>query len=360
MAESENSFASRNPMGRVVYIQFARMLVVIVFAVSSLLVCFGILHWSRNMERDVTPGQQAYVRLGTRPAGTSLQHVFYIRNPGSTPLNIIGVKTSCSCTVVGKLPAVLAPGERAPVVVRAATGDRTGSWSFSAVILAQHSAATELSIQADLVKRLPNKIEFGQILRGERAEKRVNVTPAFEQTRPPKVVSIDCDPKYFVTQFGGGERDAEQEWIDIKLKPDAPDGGFDKTLTVIFGDNDRTRSTISVTGWIARQVEASPLDLNFGNVGGSQTIERRIVIFSPYGQPIHFIRLDSDLPGSLRVTKQDELEGANKWALTIALDSRRVQNLQVFGARIVVKCADNENVIPIQCYAGRLATSDGM
>jgi len=49
--------------------------------------------------------------FGTTWAGIDLTHTFKITNTGDAPLNIIKIKPTCGCTIMGQYPATIEPGK---------------------------------------------------------------------------------------------------------------------------------------------------------------------------------------------------------------------------------------------------------
>ena len=69
--------------------------------------------------------------FGERWIGPSLEHTFIVENKGQAPLQISSVRPSCGCTVAGKYPPTIAPGEKGSFPFKIASNKLRGKYEKS-------------------------------------------------------------------------------------------------------------------------------------------------------------------------------------------------------------------------------------
>jgi hypothetical protein len=148
---------------------------------NALLFVLGILGWSllvvgchRQNEIALQPAEES-VHLGRLSQNQSVKHIFAIKNGGDTPINIVDLRTSCSCTVPGSLRGLeegLLPSNGTlfiPVVLH--TGSRKGFLSADVVVFYEQIGSNTINalqltltgeIRAD-VAIAPETVDFGEV-----------------------------------------------------------------------------------------------------------------------------------------------------------------------------------------------------
>ena len=69
--------------------------------------------------------------FGEKWIGPALEHTFLIKNEGKSTLEISSIRPSCGCTVAGKYPKKIAPGEPAEYPVNVHSKTRRGKYETS-------------------------------------------------------------------------------------------------------------------------------------------------------------------------------------------------------------------------------------
>lgn len=135
--------------------------------------------------------------FGLMAPGSVTSRTVQLRNVGSKPIEVLGSKKSCSCTMVDVKPTVLQPGDEIPVTATMTAGLRQADKSTVKVIL-QYAAHAPTTIGIEGFISLPVKIEPSDI----RMHPKGYDEPAYQTKGIIQLTSADNKP-FRVTQSGG-------------------------------------------------------------------------------------------------------------------------------------------------------------
>jgi len=303
----------------------------------------------------VVPGDTVILELGDQPNGQQIDEVFFVRNPGATPLHVLSINRSCGCTVTTELPDHIAPGQQAPMGFKVTTEGRSRSIEVSAVIRFAGQPPARVGVKAGLVDRLPSSVAFGVVRRGDPALHHIEVRPAIAGEKP-QIANLAFDRRYFAISAHSPDAELLHPTIDLELQRDIPPGGFSKTLQVTLTiGNKKQVSNVDLAGWVQRDLEVEPANVNFGMTGSNLASTQTVRLYSPYGQEVHFERIDSDSTDAVQVVASRYTADGKSCELDLSINADAIRGLQVFQTNLVATVDGAEHVIPLECYAGRIA-----
>jgi hypothetical protein len=172
------------------------------------------------------------------------------------------------------------------------------------------------------------------------------------------VSDVEYDKRYFKIDYVNPGSENERAKLIVELNRDIPPGGFDKTVVVHFADNAANKHVMQLVGWVERNIEIKPPELNFGVVQDGSATRATLTLYSPYGKPIRFVRIETDSNHKLTITKVAARNGGQECDIDIDLDSRTVRSLEVFPVRVIGESQGTEYTIPVNCYVGTLEPSN--
>jgi len=125
------------------------------------------------------------------------------------------------------------------------------------VVLAIDEAPTELSIRANLLHRVPPRVNFGSIDRASAHKRRFDVLPTTDREHVV-VKRVEADERYFRARFRNDDPTSNSPWVELEVRSDAPAGGFDKFVDILLKvDAQEVRHSVQLTGWL-RESDAVP------------------------------------------------------------------------------------------------------
>jgi hypothetical protein len=142
----------------------------------------------------VTPGRFDF---GLMAPGSITSRTVQLRNVGSKPIEVLGSKKSCSCTMVDVTPTVLQPGDEIPVTATMTAGLRQADKSTVKVIL-QYATHAPTTIGVEGLISLPVKVEPSDI----RMHSKGYDDPAYRTKGLIQLTSADKKP-FRVIRSGG-------------------------------------------------------------------------------------------------------------------------------------------------------------
>lgn len=197
--------------------------------------------------------------FGYVPEGSSVSHIFKVKNIGEDTLIIVKIRPGCGCTTAPLSKERLAPDETADLeVIFDSEKIRPGGTSKSIQIISNDPTKPfqDLNFTAkvgetnSLVKLTPEEVFFDTVHPERQTEQRLtvkNISPerlSMELIDGPKDF-VDLDIKKNSLKPG------DKAEIILSLKKNAPPGKFRTSFTLDFENSKMLRITVPVSGVIA-------------------------------------------------------------------------------------------------------------
>lgn len=140
---------------------------------------------------DLTVDQPVF-DFGTIAQGKKVEHVFILKNKGTTPLTIKNTSTSCGCTAANVSSSVIQPGKSAEIKTTFDSSNFTGkvTKTVSVETDAPQNPVRTLTLKGTIVEEViisPRQINLGKIKAGEKKE----ITLTVENKGSKKLHLID-------------------------------------------------------------------------------------------------------------------------------------------------------------------------
>lgn len=122
------------------------VILIVVFAVATR--WLGLSEAARALLRgDELAVLPSTIDLGECTAADTKEIQFRVVNMSSSPVTLTGVYTSCSCIVVGSLPAIVKAGESFPLHMTVHPSETPGRFTRSAVLYSDSNVSPQLPVE---------------------------------------------------------------------------------------------------------------------------------------------------------------------------------------------------------------------
>lgn len=124
-------------------------------------------------------GETVY-NFGSMEQGTSLSHIFKVRNVGDSPLHIEVGSTTCKCTVPDLSTQEVAPGKEAEVTLEWTAKTSPGPFRHGATLITSDplQSRVELRVEGTVVEStsvVPSEFYFGNVRAGETRQEEITL-----------------------------------------------------------------------------------------------------------------------------------------------------------------------------------------
>ena len=243
---------------------------------------------------------------------------FRVANHGAAPLSILGLNTSCGCTVADLLPQTIPPGAVVTAQVRISPRRETGFHQSTITILTNdpRNRSAGLNIrwtEQEPISVMPKTVDFGRIAPGNKGEAvvRVEVSDAIE----PKKLSLSGVSPCLTSAWNevagtlaDRERDHPRNAIDLRLTLDPGKELGPQSLELLIKSVDERFSKKLAVRWeLAPRVELSPSAIFKTGVKKKSRVDNMISIRSAAGDIVDIaaVRLDGEpLPFATRLVAE--------------------------------------------------------
>jgi hypothetical protein len=234
--------------------------------------------WADKMFQDGTSHD-----FGSVPRGAQLFHRFTMTNIYAVPLQILDVRSSCTCTTPTPSTRVLQPRESATIDVTMDARRFTGSKTVrvSVTVGPEFTSTAELRVtansRADVVFN-PGEVNFGVVPQGETPKQTIDVE--YAGSHPWKVESVNTNGSPYTAELEEWYRKPGQVGyhIHLTLKNDAPVGVLKHE--VLLQTNDPASQTVPllVEATVQASLSVVPETLNLGQVPAGQSPTRKVLV----------------------------------------------------------------------------------
>lgn len=226
--------------------------------------------------------------FGAVPKGQKLQAVFEVKNLGEVPLEIVGVRPTCGCTVAN-FDRTVPPGGTGKVQAEVDTRDFAGPIAKAVLVFTndKENAQVNLIIKADVrtyLEVLPRPLVRFNVLQGEAAAEKLTVVSA--EGSAFKMLSAESDGPYQVAfrELPEKERLADRagsQWeVTITVPATAAEGMINHKVVLKTDSPKAPEVTINLTGVVRPIVQIVPAEVNFGTVPADAPVGRNVILIN--------------------------------------------------------------------------------
>ena len=198
--------------------------------------------------------------FGEKWIGPALEHTYIIQNTGKSTLEISSVRPSCGCTVAGKFPKKIAPGEKGEFPFKIQSKKLRGKYEKSIKIYSNDPDTPELQLKLKGVcKRyvdvVPTNAYFGKITTDEPRENVLKIT---NNTEEPFEVSLSkAEDGKFKFELVETQKGKEYE-LHIKIDPPYAPGSLRGTTNLLTNVQAQKEIRIGATAKVPERLELQP------------------------------------------------------------------------------------------------------
>lgn len=236
--------------------------------------------WANKLfQKDGTPPVLVH-DFGTVPHGTLLVHKMTVTNIYDIPLQVIGVRESCTCLKSVPPTQVLMPNESAEVVLTMDAGKFTGpnAQSFFITFGPQYTSTAVIRVQANSradVTLTPGRAAFGVVPVGAAPSQTVSVKYTGKQRDWRITGAVQPAGPLDVRVAETGKREFA---VTVGLKDDAPPGPIDEAVTLATNDPTAPTLVLRVSATVQASVTVSPGSVRFSGVKAGEEQTQKVVL----------------------------------------------------------------------------------
>lgn len=295
-------------------------------AVSILVVAAAVVAAaSARAQAPAAPAKQPKVEIadpvydyGTAYEGQFVSHVFEIKNAGTAPLDIRGVRTSCGCTTGAPSKDHLMPGEVSDLQVTFDTRSQKGHKvrTISVFTNDPQSPSSVVTLQGNVkvqVEAEPSEINFDKVKLGGEASREVTITD-LNGGKDFKVGPVtNSSPFIKVTQVP--RKDGKQgAMVEVALVKGMPIGQFDDTVNIM---TNRQPIQVHIFGQITGDLNLDPAQVSFGIVAHAQSVVRYLKLSNQGSKPVQITGITTTNPSV--AAKFEPVTPGKEYKITVEL-----------------------------------------
>lgn len=250
-----------------------------------------------------------YYDFGEALLGSKVTHSFKLQNKGDGLLKIIGVRTSCGCTVAELPKKELKPGESVDVTVTFDTKGRKGRQLQMVSITTNDPSKPTLRLKiggvvATLITFSPmEKVYFWNVRRKQGDTKELKIFST--KNIPLKVLEAKPSKDWIAVGVKeiqeGGKTGA---LLKVEVKPNAPKGMFLEFIKLKLVADKEIEQELPVRGTILGDVSVMPRTLYFGAIRRGEETVRKVRITIHKDSDARLVKYASNKFVSLSVSGQ--------------------------------------------------------
>jgi Protein of unknown function (DUF1573) len=228
-------------------------------------------------------------------SGTTVKHIFRLKNVGTAPLDISGVRTSCGCTAAQPTKKKLLPGEESDIAVTFDTRTDHGPATRTITVFTndQGHQQLDLTMRGDVkiqVEASPSLVIFERVRRGTAQSQQVTLTDRMPDPNFKIAAITNASPYIKVTwqPAPGGERSA---LLNITLLKTAPAGAITDLVKV---NTTRIPLEIPVSGTVLGDINLNPPQVSFGIVPHHASALRYVRLTNSGDHPVKVTGISSN------------------------------------------------------------------
>ncbi len=281
------------------------------------------------------------IDFGEASQGTEVPFEFILRNEGDAPLTIDEVKPSCGCTAALASDSTVAPGGEARVTGTVKTAGFQDRITKTITVTSNDPDRARMTLTITGIVQVPFHLEpryinFGQVKRGEAAQRVATLTVKDDARLPAAVGEPTVRSPHLTASVvpRAGEDPARTFDITVDLAGDAPQGQISTPVLIpVEGEEQPLRLTVYAN--VVGDVAIYPQTVSLGLVEEGKEVVRSFVVMSPTQKKFEIADAQCDLPGC--VVEVTELPNqASRRRITVKLDGSGLPDGRVEGTLTVI------------------------
>jgi thiol-disulfide isomerase/thioredoxin len=251
--------------------------------------------------------------------GDALKHTFEIRNGGDAPLRIVRVKPACGCTVAGKYPKEIAPGESGAFPFQLNTKRLAGKFTKSIAVTTNDtkSAQTRLLLTGEVKQHVdvaPRLAQFGRVKPDSVITRKITLT---NNTSEPLKLLVDPtqDLKCFKAQVEELVPGKKFE-LNVTAAPPFQTGINRINLRLATGIKQQEKLEITCIATLPKRIEMRPDKIQVPEVTRSETV-RKIWMANNGEAPVNITSVAST--DTRLAVDYKEVEAGRKYQLSVTV-----------------------------------------
>ena len=221
--------------------------------------------------------------FGTVARGTKAQYRFQVKNIYQEDAHILGVRSSCNCTIPQITRSDLKSLETAEIVAEFNTRDFQGPRSATLTVTFDKPYHGEVQLRVNGVIRTdvvmqPGAVDFGAVDFGSPMEKRFQVTYAGRDDW--RIVDARTAEDYFEVELTELQRGAGKVAYEllVRLTKGAPIGYIKDQLILVTNDPRARELPVEMEGRVVPDITISPTKWFIGVVHPGQKVPKTLVV----------------------------------------------------------------------------------
>lgn len=216
------------------------------------------------------------IDFGLQEEGVKLEREFKFKNVGQNPLQILGIRPSCSCISIKERELKVAPGETGTLTVGINTEGLSGPVEKYVLLRTNDPEHSELSIAINAVVTVPieinpRRIVFSRLLANDTVSRDVQVFTRIE--RPFEIKSVRLTKPdiagFFEVTFRPLEaselpEEAKSGWnVTVTVKPGLSTGNFKQLVSLATSDEKMPEVMFDVEGNVVNDISVVAIGADF-------------------------------------------------------------------------------------------------
>ncbi len=283
--------------------------------------------------------------FGTVYSGTTIKHTYRLRNAGTAPLAITGVRTSCGCTAAKPTRSRLLPGEESEIAVTFDTHAEHGPATRIITVFTNDPShpQLELSMRGNVklqVEPTPPLVIFERVKRGTERSQQVMLIDEMGDRSFSVNRIVNSNPYIRVTSKAV-EGTKPAALLTITLLQTAPSGPVNDVVKV---STSRAPVEIPVSGTVLGEINVNPPQVSFGIVAHHASALRYLRLTNSGERPVRVTGISTNNPSvqaavePIKVGREYKIsvqlapntpDGVLRGMLAIKTDDPHQQDLQV-------------------------------
>ena len=282
--------------------------------------------------------------FGRAPAGSSVTHVFRLRNDTDAEVRFESIKPSCGCTVTARPPAIPAHSSiDFPVTVKLPM--ESHKVETSVAVTTQDHTILRLHIRGTATLKHPERVDFGRVLGGRPTVKSFEICSLTNRTLHIKRLICDEQRVRAVAVPANDPRDAG---VQVTIFGPTNLDGFVSRLVIETDDEEEPRYVVEVCAKPFRLLEPEREVHSFGSIPRGQNRELQIRLRVPYSAPVRVTGASAALPHSL-VVAVDKVFEDHGFVVVPVTYLGGIDPGNVFQTKIVLECTDGTRSESVEC-----------
>ena len=280
--------------------------------------------------------------------GALVEHDFALKNAGSAPLRIMGVRMT-SPLIVTSMPALVAPGSEARIRIRLNTSGLRGHYPGAVQVSLDDPSLPEVNLgfEGDVVASVEVSPAPAFFLAGRRGELRqASLEIINHEPEPLRIDDLHHSTDRFSTKLETVE-DGRRYRLTLLLKPDGPVGRHSEPIVLTTSSRNEPTLTIVANTILRERVYTFPDAVDFGTIRLSdidrapqllQQLAQTLMVYQ-FGGSDFSVSLRTDVP-QLAFTSERGPQG-DRYQNTLTLIQQKLMPGAIHGS-IFIETNDKE------------------